>query len=231
MLPHSWLSGINCLFVSFDHVSSQKTWLSEKSGSSFLEFSWCSSQLFWDQSRISVCARLFLTEAREISAGPVWSFVSLSTSVQDKTEGPKRNLYFQRGAAGTHVYLCMCQRKRGKLLAHFLEMIFLKIHHCSNLQVDFRRLETHLKVVVLSSEGCDVMTLLRGNDRHQLLTSSVRGAVMKTNGTQDIVGVDDELTHLCNDHTVWLAYSYIVYVMRMNARPAVQCAFEVCFYH
>lgn len=53
---------------------------------------------------------------------------------------------------------------------------------------------------------------------------------MKTNGTQDVVGADDELTHLCDDHTVWLAYSYIVYVMRMDARPAVQCAFEVCFY-
>lgn len=56
--------------------------------------------------------------------------------------------------------------------------------------------------MVLSSEGCDVMMLSRGNDRHQLLTSSVRGAVMKTNGTQDDVGADDELTHLCDDHTV-----------------------------
>lgn len=122
--------------------------------------------------------------------------------MQDKTEGPKRNLYFQHGPVGTCVYLCTCQRKRGKLLAHFVEMIFLKIHHCSNLWADFRRLETHLKVVALSSEGCDVMTLSWGNDRHQLLTSSVRGTVMKTNGTQDAVGVDDELTHLRDDHTV-----------------------------
>lgn len=74
------------------------------------------------------------------------------------------------------------------------------------------------------------MTLSRGIDRRQLLTSSVRGAIMKTNGTQDVVGADDELTHLRDDHTIWLAYSYIVYVMRMDARPAVQCAFKVCFY-
>lgn len=118
-----------------------------------------------------------------------------------KQKGQREICIFSMALWGTCVYLCMCQRKRGKLLAHFLEMIFLKIHHCSNLWVDFRRLETHLKVVALSSEGCDVMTLSWGNDRHQLLTSSVRGTVMKTNGTQDAVGVDDELTHLRDDHT------------------------------
>lgn len=54
---------------------------------------------------------------------------------------------------------------------------------------------------------------------------------MKTNCTQDIVGADDELTYLHDDHTVRLVYSYIVYVMRMDACPAVRRSFEVCFNH
>lgn len=141
--------------------------------------------------------RLFLTEAREISAGPLWSFVFLSASVQDKTEGPKRNLYFQRGPAGTRVYLPACQRKRGKLSALYREDV-LQMRRGGNLG----RSETHLKVVVLFSEGCDVVTLWQENDRHQLLASSARGAVMKTNCTRDVVGADDELTHLHHHHAV-----------------------------
>lgn len=52
---------------------------------------------------------------------------------------------------------------------------------------------------------------------------------MKTNGTQDDVGADDELTHLCDDHTVWLAYSYIVYVIRIDAGPAVGAPLKTAF--
>lgn len=73
----------------------------------------------------SVHVRLFLTEAREISVGPVWSFVFLSASTQDKTEGPQRNLRLPRCPAETHVYPCMCQIKGGKLLPRYLETIRL----------------------------------------------------------------------------------------------------------
>lgn len=59
--------------------------------------------------------------------------------------------------------------------------------------------------MAVSSEGCDVMTgsaPLHGNSGHQLLTSSARGAVMKTNCTWGIIGAEDELAHLHDDRTV-----------------------------
>lgn len=57
----------------------------------------------------------------------------------------------------------------------------------------------------VSAEGCDALTgsaPSQGNGRHQLLTSSARGAVMKTNCTRGVVGADDELAHLHDDRTV-----------------------------
>lgn len=59
--------------------------------------------------------------------------------------------------------------------------------------------------MAVSSEGSDVVTgsaPLQENGRHQLLTSSAGGAVMKTNCTRGVVGADDELSHLRNDRSV-----------------------------
>lgn len=59
--------------------------------------------------------------------------------------------------------------------------------------------------MVVCSEGWDVMTgsaPSQGTSSHQLLTLFARVAVMKTNCTRGVVGADDELAHLRDDHSV-----------------------------
>lgn len=59
---------------------------------------------------VFVCICSFLTEAGEISL--VWSGpLFLSTRAQDKTERPKRNLYFGTAPVGACVYVRTCQIK------------------------------------------------------------------------------------------------------------------------
>lgn len=53
--------------------------------------------------------------------------------------------------------------------------------------------------MAVSSEGCDITTgsaPSQGNSRHQLLTLSVRGAVLKTDCTRGVVSTEGELAHL-----------------------------------